>query len=161
SGKSTLAAGIVERLVARDYQVCIVDPEGDYGTMQGVITLGSHEHPVSVNELLALLEDPEINLDVNLLGVALADRPAFFAQLLPSLGMLRTRTGRPHWIVLDEAHHLLPAEWGHTERTFPQQFGEAVLVTVHPEHLPRPVLAMIDLAIAVGENPRDTLSRFA
>lgn len=25
-GKSTLTAGIVERLIAKDYQVCIVDP---------------------------------------------------------------------------------------------------------------------------------------
>ena len=32
SGKSTLTTGIVERLIEKDYQVCIVDPEGDYGT---------------------------------------------------------------------------------------------------------------------------------
>ncbi len=30
SGKSTLTAGLVERLIERAYQVCIVDPEGDF-----------------------------------------------------------------------------------------------------------------------------------
>jgi adenylylsulfate kinase-like enzyme len=34
SGKSTLALGITERLISAAYQVCIVDPEGDYGTLR-------------------------------------------------------------------------------------------------------------------------------
>ena len=161
SGKSTVTAGIVERLVERAYQVCIVDPEGDYGTMQEVITLGSPHHPVSLNEALSILEDPKINLNVNLLGVKLADRPEYFGQLFPSLGALRTRTGRPHWVVLDEAHHLLPVEWGHLPRALPQRLGEVVLVTVHPEHLPPAILSMIDVAIAVGPSPEKTLRSFS
>ena len=40
SGKSTFTAGIVERLIDRAYQVCMVDPEGDYGTLPQVLTLG-------------------------------------------------------------------------------------------------------------------------
>ncbi|MCC7325313.1 MAG: HAD-IIB family hydrolase [Burkholderiales bacterium] len=161
SGKSTIAAGIVERLIEHAYQVCIVDPEGDYGTLQEVITLGSARHPVSLNEALSLLEDPKVNLNINLLGIALADRPAYFGQLLPSLSTLRTRTGRPHWIVLDEAHHLLPAEWGHLPQALPQKLGEVVLVTVHPDHLPRAILVMVDLVIAVGPAPDTTLRGFA
>lgn len=160
TGKSTVAAGLVERLVERAYQVCIVDPEGDYGTMQEVITLGSLHHPVSSNEALAILEDPKVNLNVNLLGVKLADRPEYFGQFFPSLGVLRTRTGRPHWIVLDEAHHLLPVEWGHLPNALPQKLGETVLVTVHPEHLPPAILSMIDLAVAVGPSPEKTLRSF-
>jgi HAD superfamily hydrolase (TIGR01484 family) len=38
SGKSIAAVGIIERLIDQDYQVCIVDPEGDYGAIQEVIT---------------------------------------------------------------------------------------------------------------------------
>ena len=45
---------------------------------------------------------------VNLLGVPLADRPKFFAQLLPRILEVKARTGRPHWLVVDETHHLLP-----------------------------------------------------
>ena len=41
-GKSTLTAGIIERLIEKDYQVCIIDPEGDYGTLRDVVALGNH-----------------------------------------------------------------------------------------------------------------------
>jgi hydroxymethylpyrimidine pyrophosphatase-like HAD family hydrolase len=50
SGKSTVTAGIVERLIDRDYQVCMIDPEGDYGTLSQVLSLGSHRHAIHVNE---------------------------------------------------------------------------------------------------------------
>lgn len=114
-----------------------------------------------MNEALSILEDPKVSLNVNLLGIKLADRPEYFGQLFPSLSVLRTRTGRPHWIVLDEAHHLLPAEWGHLPKALPQKLGEVVLVTVHPEHLPPAILSMIDVVIAVGQSPDKTLRSFS
>ena len=40
-GKSTLTAGIIERLIEKDYQVCVIDPEGDYGTLRDVVALGN------------------------------------------------------------------------------------------------------------------------
>ena len=107
-----MTAGIVERLMERTYQLCIVDPEGDYGTLPEVLTIGNQHHAVTVTEVLAVLEDPKINLNVNLLGIPLADRPLYFGHLLPNLQAMRTRTGRPHWIVLDEAHHMMPADGG-------------------------------------------------
>ncbi|MGE4102081.1 MAG: HAD-IIB family hydrolase [Pirellulales bacterium] len=161
SGKSTVTAGIVERLVSQAYQVCIIDPEGDYGTLQDVITLGSQRHAVTVNEALAIIEDPTITLNVNLLGIQLTDRPAFFGQLFPSLQAMRTRTGRPHWIVLDEAHHMMPAEWAHGGRALPQSLGETVFVTVHADHLAPLVLPLVDTVIAVGPSPDKTIQEFA
>jgi hydroxymethylpyrimidine pyrophosphatase-like HAD family hydrolase len=161
SGKSTVTAGIVERLIERAYQVCIVDPEGDYGTLPEVLTLGSPRHAVTVNQALAVLEDPKMNLNVNLLGISLADRPEYFAHLFPSLQAMRTRTGRPHWIILDEAHHMLPADWGHVGKALPQRLGETVLVTVHPEHVAPMSLSLVDVLIAVGRAPRETLKAFA
>ncbi|MCC6194518.1 MAG: HAD family hydrolase [Burkholderiales bacterium] len=161
SGKSTVAAGIVERLMQHAYQVCIVDPEGDYATLPEVITLGSPNHPVRLNEALAILEDPKLSLNINLLGLKLADRPEYFGQLFPRLSALRTRTGRPHWIVLDEAHHMLPLEWGHVPKALPQKLGETILVTVHPEHLPPSILSIIDIVIAAGGEPAATLRSFA
>ncbi len=161
SGKSTVAAGIVERLMAQAYQLCIIDPEGDYGTLPDVHTLGHQLHAVSVNEVHAFLEDPKITLNVNLLGIPLADRPEFFGQLFPNLQAMRTRTGRPHWIVLDEAHHLLPAEWAHLDRALPQSLGETVFVTVHPDHLASLVLSLVDVIMAVGPAPQATIQKFA
>lgn len=161
SGKSTVTAGIVERLIAQRYQVCVVDPEGDYATSQEVITLGDRTNPASINEVLNILEDPQLNVSVNLLGIELADRPAFFGQLFLSLRTLRTRTGRPHWMVLDEAHHLLPADWGHLPEVLPQKLGETVLVTVHPDHLAAPILLLVDAIIAVGPSPEKTIKSFS
>ena len=161
SGKSTVAAGIVERLMAQSYQLCIIDPEGDYGALTDIFTLGHLHHAVSINEVNAFLEDPTITLNVNLLGIPLADRPAFFGQLFPSLQAMRTRTGRPHWIVLDEAHHLLPAAWAHLDRTLPLSIGETIFVTVHANHLASLVLPLIDVIIAVGSDPQQTIQDFA
>jgi hydroxymethylpyrimidine pyrophosphatase-like HAD family hydrolase len=161
SGKSTLTAGIVERLIERAYQVCMIDPEGDYGTLPQVITLGSPRHAIPVNEALAVLEDPNLNLNLNLLGISLGDRPQYFGHLFPSLQAMRTRTGRPHWIVLDEAHHMLPLDWGHVGQALPQRLGETVLVTVHPEHVAPLILSLVDVVVLVGESPEKTLKEFA
>lgn len=159
SGKSTIASAVIERLMERTYQLCIVDPEGDYGSLPEIYTIGNQHHAVTVPEVLAFLEDTKVNLNVNLLGIPLADRPLFFAQLLPNLQAMRTRTGRPHWIVLDEAHHMIPAEWSHLDRLLPHELGETVLVTVHPDHLAPLALSLVDVAIAVGRSPRDTLKQ--
>jgi hydroxymethylpyrimidine pyrophosphatase-like HAD family hydrolase/energy-coupling factor transporter ATP-binding protein EcfA2 len=161
SGKSTVTAAIVERLIERAYQVCIVDPEGDYGTLPDVLTLGSARHAVPVNEALAVLEDPKRNLNLNLLGIPLADRPQYFGSLFPRLQAMRTRTGRPDWIVLDEAHHMLPSDWGHVGRALPLRLGETMLVTVHPEHVAPLTLSLVDVVILVGKSPEKTLKAFA
>ncbi len=161
SGKSSLAAGIIERLIEKDYQVFVVDPEGDYGTLRDVVALGNQWRAPSVNEILSVLDDPQVNASVNLLGIELADRPHFLAQLFPSLQAMRTHTGRPHWLVLDEAHHMLPEIWGHAGATLPRQLGEVMLITVHPGHITPAVLEPVDVVIATGVEPETTLRTFA
>ena len=161
SGKSTFTAGIIERLIEKDYQVCIIDPEGDYGTLRDVVALGNQRRAPSVTEVLSILEDPKINLSVNLLGIPLNARPDFFAQLIPSLQAMRARTGRPHWLVVDEAHHMLPDTWGHVAAVLPQKLHETILVTVHPDHVAPAILAPIDIVVAIGHSPEQTLEKFA
>ncbi len=161
SGKSTLTTGLVERLIEKSYQVCIIDPEGDYSTLAGAVCLGNQHRTPSVNEALSILEDPAINLTINQLGLSLEDRPFFFAQLIPGVQAMRARTGRPHWIVLDEAHHMLPQTWGHAASTLPRKLGEAIFVTVHPDHIARAVLEPINIVFAIGQTPQRTLEQFA
>ena len=160
-GKSTFTAGIVERLIEKDYQVCLIDPEGDYGALRDVVALGNPLRAPSVDEVLAILGDPKINLSVNLLGIPLDDRPDFFASLIPHLQAMRARSGRPHWLVVDEAHHMLPSIWGHAASVLPQQLHETILVTVHPDHLARAVLDPIDMVVAIGHLPEQTIGKFA
>lgn len=161
SGKSTLTSGLVERLIEKTYQVCIIDPEGDYSTLQAVVSLGNQQRAPTVNEALSIMEDPAINVSINLLGLSLEDRPAFFSQLIPGLHAMRARTGRPHWIVLDEAHHMLPQTWGHSGSSLPHKLGETILVTVHPDRIAPAVLAPIDIVFAIGHSPEQTLRQFA
>ena len=150
SGKSALAGGLLERVAAGGYQFCIVDPEGDYAAFAGAVQVGDAKRAPSADEVAELLARPEQNLVVNLLGLKLEDRPPFFAALLPRLQELRTRTGRPHWIAVDEAHHLMPADWDPTP-TLPQALHNLLLITVHPDHLAPAALRAIDTVIAVGQ----------
>jgi hydroxymethylpyrimidine pyrophosphatase-like HAD family hydrolase len=160
SGKSTFATGVLERLAGQGYQFCIVDPEGDYALFEGTIVLGDKERPPTVAGALEVLEQPNRNVVVNLLGLALAERPAFFSRLLPGLQDLRSRTGRPHWIVVDEAHHLLPAPSDLVSVTLPRTLSGMMLVTVHPEHVSPAVLGSIDVVIAIGSSADETVRAF-
>jgi hypothetical protein len=157
SGKSTLATGILERLQERGYQFCIIDPEGDYETFEGAVALGTGEHPPTDAEVLHLLEKPDVNAVVNLIGLAIPDRPAFLAGLMPRLQDLRNKTGRPHWIVIDEAHHLLPAEGDQNT----QKLSSMLYITVHPDQVSKAVLHDIDVALVLGKDPEETLRLFA
>jgi hypothetical protein len=160
SGKSALTSGLIERLIDKSYQVCIVDPEGDYVADPSLVTIGDQGRVPSINEVLGVLQDPDVHVNVNLLGVPLLDRPHFFTELFFNLQAMRARTGRPHWLVLDEAHHLLPATWGRAASSLPQRLGETILVTVHPNQVASAILSMVDVAIAVGPSPLDTLREF-
>jgi hydroxymethylpyrimidine pyrophosphatase-like HAD family hydrolase len=159
-GKSTLATGILERLSQQGYQFCIFDPEGDYESFEGSVVLGNSDHIPRVEEVLNILQQPGQNLVINLLGVKLDRRSAFLAEMLPSLLALRARTGRPHWIVLDEAHHLIPAISNPATLTLPQSWDGVMMITVHPEHIDAAALKPIDTLIAVGKAPEQTISSF-
>ena len=160
SGKSTLASGVLERLAEQAYQFCIIDPEGDYESFEHAVTLGTGEHAPTVDEVLQLLEKPDVNAVVNLIGLPLHDRPAFFVGLLPRLQELRVKTGRPHWIVVDETHHLLPADWEPASVTLSHKSTGMMFITVHPDQVARAVLQDIDVVIALGDQPGETLRLF-
>jgi hydroxymethylpyrimidine pyrophosphatase-like HAD family hydrolase len=160
SGKSTVATGLLERLGEKKYQFCIIDPEGDYSDLEGGVVLGVSQRGPSVEEVLKLLAHPDENAVVNLVGHPLTERPVFFLSLLPHLLELRSRTGRPHWLIVDEAHHLLPASWQPVSGAFPQAFDRMAFITVHPDQIAPAVLALVDTVVAVGQAPQNTIEQF-
>src|SRR5262249_1995035 len=111
-------------------------------------------------ETLQMLSTSRKNAVLNLIGVAVKDRPSFFLGLLPRLQELRIRTAQPHWLIVDEAHHLLPASWETGALLLPRDPARVLYVTVHPELSPPRVLQSIDTVIAVGPNPMTTMGRF-
>jgi hydroxymethylpyrimidine pyrophosphatase-like HAD family hydrolase len=161
SGKSTATTGLLERLADAGYQFCVIDPEGDYQNLQEAVVVGTPATAPVVEEVLQLLRDTGQNLVVNLLGIPLSDRPTYFAGLLPHLQELRAQTGRPHWLVIDEAHHLLPATWEPAPVSLPQQLEGLLMITVHPDAVSTAVLDRVTTAVAVGDRPDETLARFA
>ncbi|HYR89815.1 MAG TPA: HAD-IIB family hydrolase [Terriglobia bacterium] len=160
-GKSTLATSFIERLEERCYQCVIVDPEGDYSTFDGGVLLGNKESAPSVQEVLDVLSKPDQSVAVNLTGIGLKERPAFLEALLPRLQELRARTGRPHWILIDEAHHMLPSSRKVAGFTVPQEMSGLMLITLEPDRVAPAILPSIDVVIAIGENPEATMRTFA
>jgi hypothetical protein len=161
SGKSTFATAFLERLAGAGRQFCIVDPEGDYRQLDGAVVLGDRNRPASIEEVLTLLARPDQNAVVNLLGVGVEERPQFFGALFSRLQELRSRTGRPHWIILDETHHLVPASLEPGAMPIPADLHGLMLITVHPDHVSRAILSTVDLIIVIGETPQHTLATFA
>ena len=80
-GKSTLTTGLIERLSAKGYGFCVIDPEGDYDVLENAAVLGSPDRAPSVDECIALMAKPKQNAVINLVGLDFSDRPAFFMTL--------------------------------------------------------------------------------
>ncbi len=159
-GKSTFATGLLERLAEQKYQFCIIDPEGDYEQFEGASVLGTGEKPPTAKEMMTVINKPTQNCVVNLVGVSRDHRPEYFDGLFTALMNERTQTGRPHWIVVDEAHHLLPGAWSPARIAIPQEMQSIVYITVHPDHVAHAVLASIDLLIVIGEAANESIAVF-
>ncbi len=161
SGKSTVAKRILESIGECGYQFCLVDPEGDYENMENAVAIGKSDAPPTLDEALQLLEDVGVNGVIGLTGTPISNRPRFFVELFSKLLQMRARYGRPHWLVLDEVHHLMPAEWEPPNGLLPEKLESVLLVTVHPELLSLEVLKRVTQVIAVGATAPDVLSRIA
>lgn len=160
SGKSRLTCGLLERLGADRYQYCVVDPEADFDGFPGAVTLGSNTHAPDVEHVVLALKNPDNRVTVNLVGLAFAERPAYFARLLNAIQDLRLSTGRPHWLVVEEAHHMLYPDWKHVNQALPRDFPGLLFVTVHPSELSNEVLKYIDTVIATGRDAHDVINDF-
>jgi HAD superfamily hydrolase (TIGR01484 family) len=161
AGKSSLATAFLETLIERGYQTCIIDPEGDMRDIPSTITLGDAERPPAVSEVMELLAQARQSVAVSLVGVPLADRPALFESLLPRLLELRARTGRPHWIVVDEVHHVSAVERHPGGLTLPSGPRGFLLVTVHPNHVTSALLEHVGTAVTFGSLAGEALVELA
>src|SRR5947207_1133270 len=161
SGKSALTFALLEQLVEQAYQVCLIDPEGDYETFQGAITLGDAHTEPGVTEVVELLEKSEHSAIINLLGTPPEDRPGFFRNLLPAMLDLQIRLGHPHWLILDEAHHLFPPEWDTPILQQTRDLFSTLFITAYITHVSRQILAIVDVVVGVGTDAPSTLRDFA
>ena len=109
TGKSWLAGLICEQLILQGYCLTVIDPEGDYRSLEAlpnVIVLGGDDPPPHARELERALH-PDVSLVIDLSRMGHVDKLEYLHTLLPMLMALRRRTGLPHKILLDEAHYFL------------------------------------------------------
>ena len=134
SGKSTAAKAVLEQLAEKQYSFCVIDPEGDYLDAPQAVVVGTQKNPLSLDEVAQALATGN-NIVFNLLGVALEDRPSFFAAMVPLIEQRRLRTGQPHTLLIDEAHHMLGHDLPAAIQTLGASLDRMIVVTVHPELL--------------------------
>lgn len=159
-GKSTFVTALLEQMHELAFQFCIVDPEGDYAELPHAMVVGDAKQEPRIAEIMKLLAKPDVSAVVNLLAVDPAERPRFLAKFLPEISKLRAETGRPHWVVLDEVHHCLPAKWDPAPITLPQELPAFIAVTVHPDEVAPDFLELVSTVVGVGEGSLTAIETF-
>lgn len=149
TGKSKLTNALLEQLADHRYQFCLVDPDGECDAFSRAIRIGTAHSGAPIEEVLGALQRPDQNVMVSLTGVPAAQRPDYVAALLPRIQDLQATTRRPHWLVIDEAHLVLPAGWRGT--LVPYGSCSLALVSPEPSGVSRRALRDVDLAVAIGE----------
>ena len=161
-GKSTLATMLLERLASAGFQICLFDPEGDYGEFTEAVTFGDTHSPVTPDSVLDAVRKLGTNVAVNLLGSSVEDRPDVLASLLPAVLDIRAKYGRPHWILIDEAHHVLPRGRDAGDGANLDSQVPTIFVTVHPDTLATGPLRSVGVVLIIGRDSVgliETLSR--
>ncbi len=156
-GKSTFAMQFIEQLTKRGAQACIIDPEGDYEGIAGAINLGSGERAPTIDEIVNLLEQPGQHCVVSVFAVEKKDRPEYFNRLLRGLAELRSRTGRPHWIIVDEAHYMAPADWKPAEQWNQTELKAIMFITAFYDRISKVVLEGVDWIVSIADDPTEAL----
>jgi GTPase SAR1 family protein len=161
SGKTTFTAALLEKLTAKIYQFCLIDPEGDYLDLPGVLSIGDSTQPPVIEHVIKLLKQANESAVVCLLAIPLKDRPDYFKKLLHAVLELRWDTGHPHMIIMDEAHHVVPKEHEESFFNFPADFHNFLVITTKPDLICHSFLKRINIAMTIGELPDQAMSTFA
>jgi hypothetical protein len=149
SGKSWLAGALVERLHEQQYAVCVIDPEGDYhvlGRLPGIAWLEVGDHASVEQAMARFRNDPAACVVLDLSALAHPKKVRLIETTLELARSLRRRVGRPHWIVLDEAHYSLHRH-GVCETAIGLEDKGFCLVTYKPSWLRPSVLRGIDALV--------------
>jgi HAD superfamily hydrolase (TIGR01484 family) len=115
TGKSMLTGVLAERVLESGRSLLLIDPEGDYRTLaelERVVVFGGKGEQAlpAPEELDQLLRHPGTSLVLDLSAMSMAEKVGYATKVLGVTRAVRSATGLPHWLFIDEAHHVLPAE---------------------------------------------------
>jgi HAD superfamily hydrolase (TIGR01484 family) len=159
-GKSSLAFAFLERLANGGYQYCLVDPDGSYREIEHATSVGHSQRSLDLAAVVQLLQKPAQNTVVDLRSVAVAERSSVFLALVAHLERLRATSGHPHWLIVDDADHLLPSGMPPESLVLPAELDRVALITESPRKLSSVVLAKVNTLAVVGEHPERTIGEF-
>jgi hypothetical protein len=153
SGKSWMAGKLCEQLILHGYSLCVVDPGGDYRTLEampGVTVLGGDDPLPTPRELLRALQFPDRSVIIDLSRSTREETVDYVQFVLTTLNVLRRRTGLPHKIVVDEAHRFLQGTDGRD--LLDLDFNGYVVVTYRASVLPAPLVAATEVMLVTCES---------
>ena len=104
---------------------------------------------------LRSLVDRMYNAVVNLVGVAIDSRPEVASEMLRRLSDVRAAKGRPHWFVIDEAHHVFPSDVPAQNTLLAEPPGTSLMITVHPDHVRKEALGTVVLVVRPPKEEED------
>lgn len=152
-----LGTALLERLCKAGYQIIVLDTRGDYVDFKPAVVFGTARNTPTVKEVLTALQKPDVQTVVDLTGLRDEDRLPWVHMLMEGLQELREKAGRPHWILLDEAHDLLPASAANGADSPGQLAENIIFASDEPESLAPSVLAEVDGIAACGPGARAIL----
>ncbi len=150
SGKSWLAGLLCEQLILQGYCLCIIDPEGDYRSLEalpGVVLLGHDDPPPRSRELAQALRYPDTSVVIDLSKLSHQEKQEYLRELLPMLARVRRQSGLPHKILIDEAHYYLHEPFGR-ELVDPELAGY-ILVTYRVSGIDPHICAEQDMVVMI------------
>lgn len=157
-GKSRFAKMLTEKMVEQGFEFCVIDPEGDYHGLDHSVAIAQPAMTPRSEEALAVLRQTGANVVINTVTLDPVGRRQLASELLDPIADLRARSGRPHWVIIDEAHQIFPAGVGPGLK-LAAAFPATIFITVAPEGLSDDVLRRIDAVIAFGTAAAEHLAR--
>ncbi|HEY3244385.1 MAG TPA: HAD hydrolase family protein [Phycisphaerae bacterium] len=152
SGKSWIAGLLAEQLILQRYCVLVIDPEGEYSSLEalpGVIVFGGEATKPRLAELARVLRHHDVSIVADLSGLSYENKPRYVNLLLHLVAAHRRLTGLPHRVVLDEAHYFL--DDSKLIELLALESGGYTLVTHRPSLLRPEVLATSEAIILTRE----------
>ena len=164
AGKSWLAGALIERLLGRQYALCVIDPEGDYqvlAPLPGVSWTPVVDHEDWERAVARYDYDSQACVVLDLSSVPEPMKAAIIGAVLERLQEHRRHRGIPHWVVLDEAHYSLHRD-GVADRAVDLQGKGFCLVTYRASRLRESIAHAMDVflfARTTGSGELDYLRR--
>jgi len=157
SGKSWVTGLLCEQLILYGYSLCILDPEGDYISLEalpGVVVLGGADPLPRTRDLLRTLRHADVSVVIDLSHTGYEEKLEYLRSVLPAVATLRRQTGLPHRIIVDEAHYFLHDP--NVSELVDVELNGYTLITYRASQLRRDVLTATQVVIVTRESdPRE------